>query len=100
MYGFITTVGDEFFTEIENALGKNGYTPKRVTDKDHGLENVISIDLKDYLDKGYNILRLRSANEAIEDNMALDTGNAYAILEILGYLNYEGDDGSAEENRF
>ncbi len=88
-YGYVRLIGDEFFSEIEGAFGENGFTPKRVTDDDHGLENVTSVDIKNSLNKGYNILRIRSGNEPTEEGMWLDSGNGYAVLEIIGYKKYD-----------
>lgn len=83
-------------TEIPGALGSNGFNPSVPNDNSQILENVLSIELKDYiLDNKYLVVKSGDAappfigdEETDIDfyNCAVRTGMVSATLNIIGYL--------------
>lgn len=83
-------------TEIPGALGSNGFNPSVPNNNSQILENVLSIELKDYiLDNKYLVVKSGDAappyigDEKTEIdfyNCAVRTGMVSATLNIIGYL--------------
>lgn len=91
---------DLFDTEIENAFGENGFTATIPTDENHSTENIISIDIKNFIETNKNIvLQIRTSNQIPELNPDIldvyqrnyleQTGSVIAILHINGFMKGE-----------
>jgi len=73
--------------EIQNAFGKNGYTPSNHSGATY--ETAISINIGEHLKVGYQRLIVRSA-DAIPNNLsncAENTGVAKASVVVIGFVS-------------
>ncbi len=80
-------------TEIPGALGSNGFNPSVPNNNSQILENVLSIELKDYiLNDEYFVIKSADAAPSYTGqdsdfyNCAIRTGMVSATLNIIGYL--------------
>ena len=82
------------FIEIAGAFGENGFTAKTPSDTSYEQETIISINIKDYLVTGRNILVIQTENEPpvagdiINPNLQgyEQTGEGSAVLNVIGYM--------------
>ena len=98
--------GSEFYddssavlTEITSALGSSGFTAKSPSNTSHVTENKISTDISKHIVSGLNQLILQT-NDSIPTyvtgdtpesnwkNIIQKTGLCYAVLNVLGYINF------------
>lgn len=75
-------------SEIEGAFGQDGFSATS------SAETVTSIDIKDSLDVGVNVIVLANFtdNPTTEANAFTMTGLIRAYADVVGYLKMEGDD--------
>lgn len=88
------------YQEISNAFGSNGFTAQTPTYSSHNIEKVTSIDISNKINKGLNQFVLQTAdnipsfiiNEPLHEQnwiqVTQKTGLAYAILTVIGYMNF------------
>ena len=73
------------FEEITEAFGPTGFTGKNI-----GYSETTSIDIKDYIKNGYNILKIQTSNNVPTDEFGKleQTGACNAVLNIIGYTKF------------
>lgn len=79
------------YTEISNAFGSNGWTANIPSDNSHQSQQVESIDIKNHLNPGLNIIRIQSDDTVPTSDAECiqKTGYVNAILKVEGYANYD-----------
>ena len=88
------------YQEISNAFGSNGFTAQTPTYSSHNIEKATSIDISNQISRGLNQFVLQTAdsipsfiiNEPLHEQnwvqITQKTGLAYAILNVIGYMNF------------
>ena len=88
------------YQEISNAFGSNGFTAQTPTYSSHNIEKATSIDISNQISRGLNQFVLQTAdsipsfiiNEPLHEQnwiqITQKTGLAYAILTVIGYMNF------------
>lgn len=78
------------YTEIANAFENGGWTANNASDSSHQRQEVESIDIKNSLNAGLNILRIQSGDNLPTSDIECiqKTGYVNAILKVEGYANY------------
>lgn len=88
------------YQEVSNAFGNNGFTAKTPTYSSHNIEKATSIDISSKINKGLNQFVVQTAdnipsfiiNEPLHEQnwiqVTQKTGLAYAILNVIGYMNF------------
>lgn len=90
-------LGSEFYppyhsiVEVPGAFGSDGFTTSKPTAGE--LEEIISIDIKNYLSEGMNIFVIEPEEELeivigeFPENTAIkNTSYCYAVLDVIGYI--------------
>lgn len=85
-----------FGDEVVAAFGHDGFTAAVPSDNIHNVERVESIDIKDYLSTGKNImLQVRSGNvipplepdiDVYQTNYLSQTGNVKVVVHVTGFV--------------
>ncbi len=90
---YYDNINDYDLLNISNAFGTNGFTANVPSSANHSQQIVNSIDVKNYLSNRNNMLVLQSSNNApkhkgdfIEKEAFQQTGQAIAILNVVGYM--------------
>lgn len=83
---YVNLVVESNYTEIENAFGQNGFTGSS-----SGGTKTQSIDLKDYINTGYNQFAIMTSNSVptTSTSASQQTGYCNATLYITGYTKFE-----------
>lgn len=78
------------YTEIANAFRNGGWTANNASDSSHQRQEIESIDIKEFLNSGLNILRIQSGDNLPTSDIECiqKTGYVNAILKVEGYANY------------
>lgn len=91
----LSTYVDDVNYEMSDtqAFGANGYTPSEPSNSSYTTESVTSIDIKEFLSNGYNMLIIESneeipalAGDMIEEESYSKTGQVKATLNVIGYM--------------
>lgn len=83
----------EYDMSDTQAFGAEGYTPNAPTNSEYDTENIVSIDIKEFLSTGYNMIVIESNEDPpalqgdnIERESYSKTGQVKATLNIVGYM--------------
>lgn len=83
---------DTQYSEINSALGANGWTPSVPTNSSHITEKKISTDIKSSLSTGLNELFIQPSVDITgilaPSEICSKSGFIYAMLKINGYMSY------------
>lgn len=90
---YYDNINDSYLLDISNAFGTNGFTANTPSSSSHAQQIVSSLDIKNYLSTGNNMLVLQTSNSSpthvgdfIEKQAFQQTGQAVAILNVVGYM--------------
>ena len=84
-----------YLPEITNAFGTGGWTPTAPTNSNYKMQSKNSIDIKNYLSAGQNILVIQTANAVPNIDPTVNesivpyqqTGQGEAVLNVIGYMS-------------
>lgn len=80
------------YSEIEGALGTDGWTPTESNDTIHNTEKKISIDIKNSITTGLNEILIQPGENITtmsKETAMSNSAHMTAILKIDGYMSYE-----------
>ena len=90
---FFDIIDSSYLTEIVNAFGNNGFTASQPSENNTKQDIITSIDIKEQLSEGQNILILQTGNnpptfpnDLVNKVGWQQTGTAKAVLNIVGYM--------------